>query len=116
MMTSIPYEKGWSVKVDGVKQDIIAIKDALVGVELTAGEHTIELSYIPAGFIAGTAISVISLAGLIALYYILKKREKRSKVLIEQGINTELVDAVIENYPEEQPAVEVEEQSDNKEE
>ena len=76
LMTSIPYEKGWSVKVDGKKVEVLSVADALCAVELTAGEHEIVFSYIPAGFILGVSVSVLSIVALVALHYVLTKKKK----------------------------------------
>ena len=37
MMTSIPYEDGWTVKVDGKKVEPVKLLNALVGVPLEPG-------------------------------------------------------------------------------
>ncbi|MBE6767928.1 MAG: hypothetical protein E7549_03345 [Ruminococcaceae bacterium] len=80
MVTSIPYDAGWRVKVDGktVKTYPLdqAIPDgveeeenvggALLGFDIGAGEHTVELVFVPQGFAAGVILSLLSLALLIA--------------------------------------------------
>lgn len=78
LYTSIPYDKGWSVYVDGVKvsnENIVKLGEALMGVKMDAGEHTVEFKYTPSGLIAGV---VISLAGflLLIVLIILKKKER----------------------------------------
>lgn len=65
LYTSIPYEKGWSAMVDGVKTEITAYKDALITLPLTQGTHVVQFNYIPAGFISGAAISLTSLLAFI---------------------------------------------------
>ena len=60
MMTSIPYEKGWTVKVDGKVVETAKVWDSLLAYKITPGEHTIEISYLPAGFVAGFIISILS--------------------------------------------------------
>ena len=60
MMTSIPYEKGWTVKVDGKVVETAKVWDSLLAYKITPGEHTIEISYLPAGFVAGFLISILS--------------------------------------------------------
>ena len=61
MMTSIPYDRGWSVKVDGKVVGTKKIWDSLLAFPITPGEHTIEMSYLPDGFMAGLIISVFSI-------------------------------------------------------
>ena len=60
MMTSIPYEKGWTVKVDGKVVETAKVWDSLLAYKITPGEHTIEISYLPSGFVAGFLISILS--------------------------------------------------------
>ncbi|MGN1036418.1 MAG: YfhO family protein, partial [Ruminococcus sp.] len=77
MYLSIPYEKGWSVYVDGEKQELLEIMDAVSGVRVSAGQHEIKLRYIPEGFIAGTSCTVISLV-LFIMLAVLDFRKKKN--------------------------------------
>lgn len=61
LYTSINYDEGWTVKVDGNEVKKIKIGDALIGVPLDEGEHEIEFTYEPQGLRIGIAISVITL-------------------------------------------------------
>ena len=61
MYTSIPYYKGWKVYVDGEQADIIKIGNALCGVELSSGSHTVEFKYFPYGLKIGLIISMIGI-------------------------------------------------------
>ena len=45
VFTSIPYDAGWNVYVDGEKVETQMTLDALVSFDITPGEHTIELRY-----------------------------------------------------------------------
>lgn len=65
ILTSIPYNEGWSVKIDGKKTKTFNMENALLSFHISEGEHTIEFSYIPKGFIAGIIISAIALLILI---------------------------------------------------
>lgn len=79
--TSIPYDTGWSVKVDGVELDeseITALVDSYLCFNLTAGEHTIELSYMPDGLVIGAGVSVFTVIALIAAAIIFKKRREKN--------------------------------------
>lgn len=77
MYTSIPYDKGWSVTVDGKEIETVAFKDALLAVPLTAGEHTIELSYRSQGLKFGIGISIISLIYFGIIVFRDKKNTKK---------------------------------------
>ncbi len=72
LFTSIPYDKGWRISVDGKNVSYNLLMDAFIGIDLTKGEHIIEFKYIPRGFIWGSIISILSL-GTTIIY--LKKRK-----------------------------------------
>jgi uncharacterized membrane protein YfhO len=85
LFTSIPYEKGWHAKVDGVKTEINSIDDAFVTVELEAGEHEIEFYYITDGLVIGALITGSCLLIFIGLYVIEKIFQRiRLKKKIEE--------------------------------
>lgn len=67
LFTSIIYEKGWTAKVDGKKVDVLPFKDAFVSIPISAGTHTIELSYSPYGYSVGILISLLSLSIFVAI-------------------------------------------------
>lgn len=68
MMFSIPYDGGWSVYVDGKKVNTFAIKKSLLGISLSAGQHTIELKYMPVNLIKGCIITLLCIIILVAVY------------------------------------------------
>lgn len=78
LYTSIPYDSGWSVVLDGEKldeSDLVKIGDSLLGVRVAAGEHTIEFKFTPTGLFAGIGISVIFAAVFVLLFINRKKFE-----------------------------------------
>lgn len=81
LYTSIPYEKGWTVKVDGEKAETLMAGKAMLAVKLTSGSHEIEYSYKPEGFVAGAILSVGGILLLVALYIIERKRKKDKMVV-----------------------------------
>ncbi len=42
---SIPYEKTWSLTVDGKRADIEELADTFMGIKLSKGQHTIKMVY-----------------------------------------------------------------------
>ena len=69
--TSIPYDEGWTVKIDGKKVEYVKILDGLIGVdvdteEFSEGEHVIELKYKVPGLMVGIIISFLALVSCIA--------------------------------------------------
>ena len=80
LFTSIPYDKGWSVIIDGIPasdESIIKISDTLLGIKVDAGEHDIELKY----SIPGMDIACLISAWFILLLIIITIL-KKNKMLI----------------------------------
>ena len=80
--TSIPYDKGWKITVDGKKleqEETIAIADAFLGFPLEGGTHEIELEYTPVGFIVGRNITFIGIGIYLGChgYHVYKRKNKR---------------------------------------
>ncbi len=76
IFTSINYDNGWSVYLDGErvsKDDLVKIGDALLGIRVTEGEHTLEFKFMPEGLIAGTVISLVTLVILLIVMLLIKK-------------------------------------------
>lgn len=79
MFTSIPYDKGWTVTVDGVKAETFKLGDALLGFYVTEGEHNISFKYNPSGLTVGIIATVICLlifAAMIIIYCLPDTRRK----------------------------------------
>jgi uncharacterized membrane protein YfhO len=81
LFTSIPYDEGWSVKVDGKECGYYKILEGFIGVDMEAGQHTVEFVYTPKGFKAGVLISIISLIAMLGFAAVLKFFRKRGKKL-----------------------------------
>lgn len=79
MLTSIPYEPGWSVKVDGKRTEPVEIAEALVGVRLEPGEHTVKMTYTPPGLTFGIFLLIAGIGCIVVIY---KYDKKNNKILI----------------------------------
>ncbi len=60
LFTSIPYDPGWTVFVDGEKSSISKIGESLLATELTKGEHLVEFNFWPRGLTLGLLVSGVS--------------------------------------------------------
>ena len=78
LYTSIPYDRGWSVLVDGEEAETRKLFDTFLTVELPAGSHTVEMHYEPEGLRAGAAITAVS-AGSLAAAAVLGRLAERKK-------------------------------------
>lgn len=79
MYFSIPYEKGWSVYVDGKKTETFPVLNAMLGVKADAGQHEIVLKYSPDGFAVGLIVSGGSLLLFILFAYLDSRKKKNAE-------------------------------------
>lgn len=67
LVFSIPYAKGWSLRVDAVEQPLFQANLGMLAADISRGEHRLELSYALPGFIPGLFIGLFGLLGIWAL-------------------------------------------------
>lgn len=83
LFLSIPFDKGWIVKVDGKEIVAMMVNVGFIGIPVKKGLHNIDLSFSPPLFHVGKVISLISVllfAMIIALkYFLTKKKQKPEK-------------------------------------
>ena len=61
LYTSIPQNGNWTAQVDGKEVDIVLIGDAMIGVPITEGSHTVTFVYHNKAFSLGWKISALCL-------------------------------------------------------
>lgn len=76
LYSSIPYDKGWSILIDGEKTKTYEVGEAMLAASVKPGEHTIEYVYQPRGFNYGIIISAASAAGICAYIVFVRRRKK----------------------------------------
>lgn len=81
LITTIPYDKGWSATIDGEKAAISSFQEAFVKVTIPKGTHTVVFSYLPVGFLVGLSSSLISLTLFVSYQWINQKKEKNTSIL-----------------------------------
>lgn len=74
---SIPYDKGWSILVDGEETEPYKLFDTFLSVRLTAGTHIVELRYMPQGLKTGGMITAGSIVLLLLIAGITAGRRKK---------------------------------------
>ncbi len=75
---SIPYDKGWSARVDGKKAPLELVNIGFTGLLLDKGTHSVELEYQPPYLAAGAVVSVISLLIYGVLVFLSLRSRKKS--------------------------------------
>ena len=73
LYTSIPQNGNWQAIVDGKPADIVAVGDAMVGLLLAKGAHTIRFEYHNGSFALGWKISLVSFAVFAGCYLAMYK-------------------------------------------
>ena len=89
IMSEINYP-GWQVFVDGAKKNIHTGNYLFRAVPLDTGRHEIRFIFSPLSFKIGAAISVISLIGIIAFFFLIRQKwpiQKEGTDLDLQGVN-----------------------------
>ncbi len=61
LLLTVPYDEGWTIYVDGEKTEYYPIGTALTGIHLEAGEHEIQMRFVPSGFKEGILLSLLCL-------------------------------------------------------
>lgn len=71
IFTTIPYDKGWTLKIDGHKQKIKTVNDGFIQIHVPKGKHKIELSYFPPGLKIGMIlfVSCLIIFGIFDFWY-----------------------------------------------
>ena len=80
LLTSIPYEDGWTCYVDGKETAITPYQDATIAVDCGSGNHKVELKFKAPGVKAGalmTAAGVVSIIALAAYDMSAKRKQKK---------------------------------------
>ena len=76
-ITSIPYEYGWEVTVDGKKVAPVKVCGGLIGLPLDSGTHSVVMKYVPPLFresMAGSAVMMV-----LGLYMTLRTEHEISR-------------------------------------
>lgn len=73
ILFSIPFDQGWTVKVDNRETKAVAVADGLLAVRAKAGIHNLELSYVSPGFYSGAILSIGGIGIFIVFCWITTK-------------------------------------------
>ena len=65
VFTTIAYDAGWRIYVDGKRVETEMTADALVSFRADAGDHTVVMKYLPNCFVFGLLITIAGIAVLV---------------------------------------------------
>ncbi len=71
---SIPFDAGWTLKIDGKEATLSHAFLGFSAFQVDAGEHSIELSYLPPGFALGFALTLFALLLCLTVKILQKQR------------------------------------------
>ena len=91
VLTTIPYDSGWKVYVDGEKVETYKSVETFVGFDISEGNHAIVMKYRPTILYIGI---LTSLSG-VGLFVILIILDKKKRALNLYAAKTEYVNSVI---------------------
>ncbi|MFC2735031.1 MAG: YfhO family protein, partial [Oribacterium sp.] len=73
LLLFVPYDEGWSARVDGRKVKPVKALNCFLGIPLDAGVHEITLSYFPKGLFLGILCSILSLCLFLLLFFLSRR-------------------------------------------
>ena len=73
LLTTIPYQKGWSVRVDGKEVITYAIDNGFLAFDVDEGKHSIQMNYMTPFFLIGAGITLISILAILIGIIFFKK-------------------------------------------
>jgi uncharacterized membrane protein YfhO len=99
IMTTIPYDKGWRVYVDGKQVETYSIYgDSLMAFDISStGEHEIEFKYMPDIYVTTGIISATSTVVFIGLIVFECLKKKKSAPVTVESKNEETDETEGEN-------------------
>lgn len=89
LVSTIPYEKGWTARVDGQTVEVMAYQDAFVALSLAPGTHHVELTFVPTGTGIGVIISALGVIFSVALLVITGRKHSDRKAEEESKLDRE---------------------------
>jgi uncharacterized membrane protein YfhO len=98
IFTSLAYDQGWKVYIDGERVETIKLIEGTVGFYAPEGQHTLEMKYRPDCLILGVAIQIVGLAAF-ALIWVLDSVKR--KKLVAAGHQVYEIPAIIDITPDE---------------
>ena len=84
VQTTIPFDKGWKIYVDGQKADIYKTFDALIAFDISeAGAHSVKMLYLPSEIVLGGILSSFSVTAFVVYCFINRNRKKNTFEVID---------------------------------
>ncbi len=93
VFTTIPYDEGWEITVDGEQVELVPVlNESLISFKVEPGEHEIEMKYRPDCVKYGVILSLVGVGIFVLLCvgeYLLKKRKEKITQEVTELAETE---------------------------
>ena len=76
LVLTLPYDDAWRVTLDGAPVLPTEVQGCLMAIPVTAGSHTLQMRYIPAGLIPGAVISAAAAAACVTAALLQRRKRK----------------------------------------
>ena len=74
IIIAIPYNHSWNIKIDGGDTTATAF-NGMTNIKASAGRHIIQMSYVPLARNIGIAVSLVSTALLLLIYFMFSRHK-----------------------------------------
>ena len=102
LFTTIPYEEGWTITVNGKEVKHEKVLDSLIAVPLEQGENKITFKFLPKYYIEGLIITGFGVVLLVLVFLAeVKKKNIAAKLLPKVQLNPD--DISDDEMPQEEP-------------
>jgi len=78
MIISLPYDEGWTIKVNGEITNYYKVNGGMTGFKINSGYNEVEMYFMPSGFKVGFVMSVIGVGLFVAVF--IKSRKSGKKI------------------------------------
>ena len=76
VLMTVPYDEGWTIKVNGKPVDIQRLQNIFTGIKVHAGKNKIQMKYTVPGLKYGVIVSIIGVAGYVIFYIVCHKKKR----------------------------------------
>lgn len=70
LFTTIPYEPGWTITVDGVETEPVKVLDSLIAIPVSEGEHIVTMKFWPDYLTLGIIVSAVGVSLIVIVFII----------------------------------------------
>ena len=75
LVLTIPYDTAWRITLDGAPVQAQQVQDCLTAIPVSAGEHALDMRYVPTGLLPGCCISAAAAVSCLAVWLAQRKKK-----------------------------------------